>query len=116
MTPSIMHNHALYKEVNSLSLVRANTLEQRRCLSGIVWQHTDGILCFSAQHAQHCVFLIVIHHSEGVLVSGYDMITVLAHMQVSDNLLLIFIHHRPVADQHKVPMVTVSAAEKVHKI
>ncbi len=84
--------------------------------------------------------LIVIHHSEGVLVSGYDMITVLAHIwgrakvtdfkfdriftyteftwltHVSDNLLLVFIHHRPVADQHKVSLVTARAAEEVHKI
>lgn len=37
--------------------VGADPLEQRCCLSGIIWQHADRILCFSTQHAQHCVFL-----------------------------------------------------------
>lgn len=96
--------------------VYVHALEERCCLSGIIWQYADGVLCFSTQHTQHCVFLIVIHHSEGVLVSGYDMFTVLAHVQVSDNLLLIFIHHRPVTDQHKVPLVTVGTAHKIHEI
>lgn len=54
-----MH-HVLFtmKAIRCFSFsANTQTLEQRCCLPGIVRQHADGILCFSTQHAQHCVFL-----------------------------------------------------------
>lgn len=41
----------------SSSVVLLWGLEERGGLSGVLWQHTDGVLCLSAQHAKHCVLL-----------------------------------------------------------
>lgn len=99
-----------------ISVCHCTLLEERGGLPGIIWQHTDGVLRLPTQHAQHCVLLIIVHHREGILMPGYDVVTVFTHMIIGDYLLSILILCGLVADQHKVPLVTVGTAQVVHQV
>lgn len=91
-------------------------LEERSRLSGIIWQHADGVLCLPAQHAKHSVLLILVINGESILVSGDDMVTVFTNMVICDDLLSIIILRGFVADQHEVPLVAAGTGQVVHQI
>lgn len=90
--------------------------EERSHLSWIIWQDTDRVFCFSTQHTQHGVFLVVVNNSECVLMSCYYMITILTYMVICNNFFSVIVVLGSISYQYKVSFAALSTSNIIQKI